>query len=177
MQLLLKRARRRSTPRILLSRLTWRPCTRSKWECRRRSLPCTRKEARSNEVEAIKKAKAVLSGADFSFMQTGTETQRLGFLAKNVPQSAFIHAHSSFGFFLHWSSGRRATRRMQSRRKPVPPSRSSEVTSLGVSFRASLAIPAQSRSRPPPARRSRSRRSARRTSRAAWLSSSRSPRS
>merc|ERR1719253_661374 len=36
----------------------------------------TRKEARANEVDAIKKAKAVLSGADFSFMQTGAETQR-----------------------------------------------------------------------------------------------------
>jgi len=46
----------------------------------------TRKEARANEVDAIKKAKAVLSGADFSFMQTGAETQRLGFLAKNVQE-------------------------------------------------------------------------------------------
>merc|ERR1719456_1602393 len=46
----------------------------------------TRKEARANEIDAIKKAKAVLSGADFSFMQTGAETQRLGFLAKNVQE-------------------------------------------------------------------------------------------
>merc|ERR1719152_636956 len=31
-----------------------------------------RKEARSNEIEALKKAKAVLSGADYSLVQTGT---------------------------------------------------------------------------------------------------------
>merc|ERR550537_727987 len=31
----------------------------------------TRKEARTSEIEALKKAKAVLSGADFSFVQTG----------------------------------------------------------------------------------------------------------
>merc|ERR1719161_567677 len=30
----------------------------------------TRKEARANEVEALQKAKAVLSGADYSFVQT-----------------------------------------------------------------------------------------------------------
>merc|ERR1719253_1296957 len=44
----------------------------------------TRKEARSNEIDAIKKAKAVLSGADFSLMQTGAQTQRLGFLQKHA---------------------------------------------------------------------------------------------
>merc|ERR1719473_108510 len=32
----------------------------------------TRKEARTNEIDALKKAKAVLSGADFSLVQTGT---------------------------------------------------------------------------------------------------------
>merc|ERR1719321_1293003 len=31
----------------------------------------TRKEARANEIDAMKKAKAVLSGADFSLLQTG----------------------------------------------------------------------------------------------------------
>jgi len=34
----------------------------------------TRKEARVNEIDALKKAKAVLSGADFSLMQTGSKT-------------------------------------------------------------------------------------------------------
>jgi chromosome segregation ATPase len=43
-----------------------------------------RKEARSNEIEAIKKAKAVLSGADFTaLVQTETSTTRTGgFLGK-----------------------------------------------------------------------------------------------
>jgi len=49
-----------------------------------------RKEARSNEIEAIKKAKAVLSGADFTaLLQTGAATtQRLpgGFLQKSREQ-------------------------------------------------------------------------------------------
>merc|ERR1719281_15300 len=31
----------------------------------------TRKEARTNEIDALKKAKAVLSGADYSLVQTG----------------------------------------------------------------------------------------------------------
>jgi chromosome segregation ATPase len=44
----------------------------------------TRKDARANEVDAIKKAKAVLSGADYSFVQTGVREERLGFLRKNV---------------------------------------------------------------------------------------------
>jgi len=34
----------------------------------------TRKEARTNEIEALKKAKAVLSGADYSLVQTGRIT-------------------------------------------------------------------------------------------------------
>jgi len=34
----------------------------------------TRKEARANEIEALKKAKAVLSGADYSLVQTGHRT-------------------------------------------------------------------------------------------------------
>jgi len=34
----------------------------------------TRKEARANEIDALKKAKAVLSGADFSLVQTGRKT-------------------------------------------------------------------------------------------------------
>merc|ERR1719217_1099229 len=33
----------------------------------------TRKEARANEVEALQKAKAVLSGADYSFIQTSVQ--------------------------------------------------------------------------------------------------------
>merc|ERR1712157_431877 len=37
-----------------------------------------RKEARAGEVESLKRAKAVLSGADFSFVQT----QSHGFLAR-----------------------------------------------------------------------------------------------
>merc|ERR1719316_73560 len=37
----------------------------------------TRKEARANEVDALKKAKAVLSGADYSLVQTG---RRVGLL-------------------------------------------------------------------------------------------------
>merc|ERR1719191_1299321 len=32
----------------------------------------TRKEARANEIDALKKAKAVLSGADFSLVQTSS---------------------------------------------------------------------------------------------------------
>jgi len=36
-----------------------------------------RKEARSNEIEGIQKAKAVLSGADFSFVQVQSHTKRL----------------------------------------------------------------------------------------------------
>merc|ERR1719440_2392777 len=47
------------------------------------------KESQKAEAEGLlKKAKAVLSGADFSFMQTWAETQRLGFLAKNVQEQA-----------------------------------------------------------------------------------------
>jgi hypothetical protein len=44
-----------------------------------------RKDARSNEIDAIKKAKAVLSGADFTaLMQTDVTTKRTGgFLEKN----------------------------------------------------------------------------------------------
>jgi len=34
----------------------------------------SRKEARANEIDALKKAKAVLSGADFSLVQTGSKT-------------------------------------------------------------------------------------------------------
>merc|ERR1719217_1489342 len=37
----------------------------------------TRKEARANEIDAMKKAKAVLSGADYSLVQTG---RRVGLL-------------------------------------------------------------------------------------------------
>merc|ERR1719191_2473138 len=36
-----------------------------------------RKEARSNEIEALKKAKAVLSGADYSLVQTGSHHRHL----------------------------------------------------------------------------------------------------
>merc|ERR1719453_3059850 len=35
-----------------------------------------RKEARAGEVDALKKAKAVLSGADYSFVQTATRRLR-----------------------------------------------------------------------------------------------------
>merc|ERR1719316_40218 len=47
-----------------------------------------RKEARTNEIEAIKKAKAVLSGADFTaLVQTDVTTKRtVGFLAKSEEQ-------------------------------------------------------------------------------------------
>merc|ERR1719399_237808 len=37
----------------------------------------TRKEARANEIDALKKAKAVLSGADYSLVQTGHRTALL----------------------------------------------------------------------------------------------------
>merc|ERR1719235_1716744 len=37
----------------------------------------TRKEARANEIDALKKAKAVLSGADYSMIQTGHRTALL----------------------------------------------------------------------------------------------------
>merc|ERR1719261_1127560 len=48
----------------------------------------TRKEARTNEIEAIKKAKAVLSGADFTaLVQTDVSTKRTGgFLEKSKEQ-------------------------------------------------------------------------------------------
>merc|ERR1719387_1388066 len=36
----------------------------------------TRKEARTNEIDALKKAKAVLSGADYSLVQTGRRLHR-----------------------------------------------------------------------------------------------------
>merc|ERR1719359_2557417 len=36
-----------------------------------------RKEARANEIEALKKAKAVLSGADYSLLQTGVHHKHL----------------------------------------------------------------------------------------------------
>jgi len=36
----------------------------------------TRKEARSGEIEALKKAKAVLAGADFSLAQTSARLLR-----------------------------------------------------------------------------------------------------
>merc|ERR1719407_86538 len=43
-----------------------------------------RKEARANEIDALKKAKAVLSGADYSFLQTAPKTvvKGLSFLQK-----------------------------------------------------------------------------------------------
>jgi L-lactate utilization protein LutC len=40
-----------------------------------------RKEARDSEIDALGKAKAVLSGADFSLVQTGQAERRRGFLA------------------------------------------------------------------------------------------------
>merc|ERR1719436_518327 len=40
-----------------------------------------RKEARDSEIDALGKAKAVLSGADFSLVQTGQAEKRRGFLA------------------------------------------------------------------------------------------------
>merc|ERR1719161_2817792 len=55
-----------------------------------------RKEARSNEIDAIKKAKAVLSGADFTaLVQTDVTTTRTGgFLdKKNREQCADDEAH------------------------------------------------------------------------------------
>jgi len=44
-----------------------------------------RKTARTNEIEAIKKAKAVLAGANFSFLQV-SEKKTLGFLQKQEEQ-------------------------------------------------------------------------------------------
>ena len=35
-----------------------------------------RKEARMNEIDDVEKAKAVLSGADYSLVQTGTRKRR-----------------------------------------------------------------------------------------------------
>merc|ERR1719321_549294 len=56
-----------------------------------------RKEARTNEIEAIKKAKAVLSGADFTaLVQTSASTARVpeaGFLQKNQQQCPDDAAH------------------------------------------------------------------------------------
>jgi len=46
-----------------------------------------RRDARTNEIEAIGKAKAVLSGADYSLLQTETKTTReYGFLQKHAAQ-------------------------------------------------------------------------------------------